>query len=307
MRFRYIITGTNERYAAMAAISVASLRAVHPHARIDVHVWPEPDDTRAWRRLRAQSTRVTVEEVPDGMEARGASRWLKTLLRQRVDGPCVFLDGDTLIVRPLDPVGAVAEAGRLGAVRDRHRAAPRPAWPQWTGRLYRDCGWPAPPRLYLNSGVVAWPDTAAARALSADWHARWKLSRQRGVNLDQPAFNAAIDAWRGSEIDVLTDQFNALIDADPRLAAGAHVLHFFAGTKTPRPATIFDALVEALLRRGEFDEGLWAKARDDGWPYLEPRPPAWRLGADYGMRSVRQWGGDIGRYAVRRLRGAGMR
>ncbi|HWA86293.1 MAG TPA: hypothetical protein VG710_08735 [Opitutus sp.] len=302
MRFRYIITGTNERYAAMAAISVVSLRTVHPHARIELHVWPEPGDTRIWRLLRAQSTRVSVEDVPDGMDARGASRWLKTTLRQRVDGPFVFLDGDTLVVRPLDAIGEVAEAGQLGAVRDRNRAAPRPGWPHWTGTLYRGCGWPAPPRNYLNSGVVAWPDTDAARALSADWHLRWKLSRQRGVNLDQPAFNAAIDARPPHEIAVLPDRFNALIDADPRLAAGAHVLHFFAGVKAPKPMTIFDSLVTRLLQRGEFDDGLWEKARDGGWPYLVPPPARWRLGADYGIRSARQWAGDISRYAVHRLR-----
>lgn len=307
MHFRYIITGTNERYAAMAAVSVASLRNVHPHARIDVHAWPEPAKTRVWEMLRAQATRVTVDEVPDGMDARGASRWLKTTLRQRTDGPYVFLDGDTLVVRPLDSLSGAAEAGRLAAVRDRNRAAPRPGWPHWTGALYRGCGWPTPPKLYLNSGVVAWPDTEAARELSADWHARWKLSRQRGVNVDQPAFNAAVDARPIDEFEVLPDRFNALIDADPRLAAGAHVLHFFAGVKGPRPATVFDALVARLAERGDFDESLWQRARDGGWPYLARRPAPWRLGADYGVRSVRQWGGDIGRYAFRWLSDLGRR
>jgi hypothetical protein len=155
--------------------------------------------------------------------------------------------------------------------------------------------------------VVAWPDTEAARALSADWHARWKLSRQRGVNVDQPAFNAAVDARPAHEVEVLPDRFNALIDADPRLAAGAHVLHFFAGGKSARPATLFDALVQRLAEQGTFDEELWARARDADWPYLVERPPGWKLGADYGMRSARQWSGDIGRYAARWLKGLGAR
>jgi hypothetical protein len=60
-----------------------------------------------------------------------------------------------------------------------------------------------------------------------EWHKRWLLSYKNGVPYDQPAFNSTVNEL-GADISLLDPSFNAMVDADPKLAQGAKILHFYS-------------------------------------------------------------------------------
>ena len=92
-------------------------------------------------------------------------------LRNAISGPIVWLDADCVIHRPptvllIDrPEDAVLWQGGLGA------------------------------KPYVSSQVMWWNDTAAARAMIADWAQR---SVDNPESLADPLLKATCDAWRGS-------------------------------------------------------------------------------------------------------------
>lgn len=286
MRYCYVVTGTADNYAAMAAVSIGTLRRVHPNAEVHLFVWPAVGSSPIWKQLAALATAVHIPLLSGELDAKSASRLIKITLRQRIDGPLLYLDSDTLVMRSLDELNS---PGCVGMVLDRWADAPRPAPPGWAKELYETCGWRFPRRNYFCGGVVVLPDSADAHKFSHDWLARWEFGRKKtGVNLDQPSLNAVVAASPQLPIKILDDRFNALVDADPRLATGAHVLHFFAGGARRSAASVFDRIVSDFQKNGAIDWTLWERVLEDGWPLDAPRPAAWRLSADYAFRSVRQ-------------------
>lgn len=286
MRYCYVVTGATDSYAAMAAVSVASLRRVHPNAEVHLFFWPKAGNSPVWKQLSALATAVHVPLLPGELDAKSASRLIKITLRQRIDGSLLYLDSDTLVIRSLDELSSPR---CIGMVLDRWVDAPRPGLPGWAKELYETCGWRFPRRNYFNGGVMALPDNPDAHKFSQDWQARWEIGRTKaGVNLDQPSLNAVVAAWPELPIKILEDRFNALVDADPRLAAGAHVLHFFAGGTRRGIASVFDRMVSNFGENGTIDWASWERVLEEGWPLDSPRPAAWRLSADYAFRSVRQ-------------------
>jgi hypothetical protein len=66
------------------------------------------------------------------------------------------------------------------------------------------------------------------------------------------------------------------------------VLHFFAGGMSSGAVSVFDRLVTGFTETGVVDWTMWERVLQDGWPFDSARPAAWRLSADYVLRSIRQ-------------------
>ncbi|MEM7625321.1 MAG: hypothetical protein AAF333_06810 [Planctomycetota bacterium] len=268
----YVVTANaDSAYPAMLCISVGALKRVEPEARVAL-LTTEASLEHIRRQLPAVDDvvdEIVCRAVPDDLPAMKASRYLKTNIRRFVDGPLIFVDVDTLPVRPFLSQFDLSRYDLIAAA-DLNPGFPYPFFPGHGRRTYEALGWACPTRHYVNSGVMGWADSPAAHLLSAAWYAGWQETSERGVNVDQPSLNHAIDT-QDAELGLLPKSYNAMVAASPWLARNAHILHFYTEKGRPDENTVLAELLDAFERTGEVDWGLVDRAaRGDVW---RKKPP----------------------------------
>ncbi len=268
----YVLTGgAGSVYADMTAVSVLSLLELHPGTAVTVL-----GDEATVRELAAadgplaRHARLVAVPVPDG-DAAGASRSIKTAMREALEGDLLYLDADTVVMRPIDPALAASRAPRLAHDRHLRRGGPALQFSPWVEELIARAVWPRP-RAYFNSGVIWLPDTQATHRLAAEWRRLWLEGRQHGVWKDQPALNVAIHQL-ADPIEPLAPAWNVHPYAAPQHIRRARVLHFWVttGLDLDHPMTLFEHLVGRYRLTGRLDRAAIRRARRRNYPWVRPR------------------------------------
>ena len=270
--FCYCLTTDGaDSHAASTLMSAMSLR--RQHADACVVLVTDADSARALED-RGHPLLGCIDEIVRGdvPEGRGGmrNRYLKTLLPQMVRRDFLYLDGDTLIVRPLDEVFAADAPVAAG----RNHNSTKVIEPEFAIELdaFTRCGWAVGETPYVNGGVLMFRDDPEVRAFSDLWHRKWQQSSANGKHFDQPALNSAL--WdSGIKVHLLPHAFNAQIHVRPRTAAGAHLWHIYASARLDRlPRTRLDALVNLFLARGEVSPEAVADVCTQPHPWLADGP-----------------------------------
>ena len=279
-------------------MSASAARRVHPDARL-VLLTDEPTPAR----VRQSCPRLLdlfdrVVSVPLSYpEPRTRSFYIKTRMRDLIDGDFVFLDTDTLPVRPFGDV--FGKAWDVAAVQDRNHHCPvRPVRPHWEAPRLTRLGWDVRLRWYFNTGVLFWRDTPAARRLGAAWHARWLEELAKLDDFDQLAFNVAAHDT-ATDVLELPPAYNAMVTVHPVHARGARVYHFFTVNPDAWRQTVFEHLLSGVERTGEIDWEAVERCVAMDHPWLPPYWPRrlWQTGNR--AQAVRLYAAK----AVRRLLG----
>lgn len=252
MKIIYVITSAGrDVYAAMTRVSAASLRMIHPGAKIAAACDQETD--RAIRTskdpLLGDVDEWLALETPPG-DAAFRNRFLKTSLRQRVPGEYLFLDSDTIVRDDLSAVFRMP--GDLAAAPNHSRV--NVSGQIWEGDLatLAEMQWAIPPTLYVNGGVMRVSDSDGARRFYRLWHEKWQASyRQLGKPNDQPALNAAIQESQ-VECARLPVRFNAQIGAFPVAMRDAAIWHYNASLEWQNYSRI-DELIQLAMRSDSVD------------------------------------------------------
>lgn len=255
-------------YADMSAVAALAVRRLHLQARI-ILVTDEPTAHAIDHGNHALANIVTEIVVqPTGTDAPTvSSRHLRTILRQLVKGDYVYLDGDTVAVRPLDrgwPGGA-----DLAVARDRNQWGITPLALPSVEKLRAKLGWEFLMDRYLNAGVMFVRDTPAAHAFYAEWHRRWKQALSLGIWQDQFSLNSASTTGTAT-IAILPDRDNWVTHSTAMLRGRARIFHFFAsvyGDEIP-VSTLLGHLINRFQRDGALDEATIACATRDNFPWM---------------------------------------
>lgn len=272
MKIVYVLSDAQDgHYARMSALSAASVRRVAPSSEIEALIPAEQLERHRGTAVEKAVDRLRGVPCPYATPVE-CSRFLKTTMRRHVEGDFVFLDCDTLVMRPFDDIWE--REFDLAGVLDRCVVNPSPGFPAGKAPLFDQMDWKIP-TIYLNSGVLAVRDTPQAHQLFEAWNERWRRCREAGILVDQPALNSLWEL-EVAAVCTLPDRYNAMIDAIPGLARGAAILHFY--TKNGRPGE--DTLLAAMLNDAEagrdpnWDD--WDRCRAFGHPWGSPYK-AWRL------------------------------
>lgn len=282
----YVLTSSGDDiYAAMASISATAVRRLYPGAHI-VLLCDEVTEPRLTQKNAAiLSLTDRVVRVETGIDKPGLrSRFVKTSMRQIIDGDFVFLDADVVPVRGFDAIAS----GRadVAAARDtfhvgqnewyswrlllRHcRSHPGPAKSDGIRGVYREMGWAFPTRLYLNTGVIFFRDTPAARRLGQRWHERWCQASAAGHHMDQFAFNSSLDSLPDVKPRVLPYRYNAMVRFSPWFAHRAKLLHFHSMGSGPTEDTAMFALAQSVMTAGRLDQERFDRLMRTGYPWLD--------------------------------------
>lgn len=197
-----------------------------------------------------------IEPIPAEFEGNAVrSRFLKTRMRQLIDGDFVFIDADALA---LNPFCEVFEHGApFAAALDRNRESPEPAFPDWVVPFYEHFSWPHPLPRYYNSGVMFMEDSPEMRSFSQRWYHHWRsLYEEFGVHQDQPSLNHTLQEL-GIAQHELPLPCNAMVDASPYFTRGAKIVHYFlrGDERSTDPLSLLNYLVRKLRETGAID---WA-------------------------------------------------
>lgn len=223
----YVLASTgNDPYSAMARISVASLRLTNPGVQITVVCDAVTDQAiRAARDpLRREVDQWLAFETPPG-DGSYRSKFLKSSLRQRVSGPFLYLDVDTIV---RDDIAALfqMEGDIAGAPNHSREDFSRQVW-EGDQAILREMQWETRRTFYVNSGVLWASESEGADRVYRLWHDKWQASHRRlQDSRDQPALNAAI-----LESNVtcarMACRYNAQIGSYPLSMRDAAIWHYY--------------------------------------------------------------------------------
>src|SRR5262249_20267133 len=143
-------------------ISAASLRI--SNRRLKVLVVCDPDSAAAMQRKRdpllEEANEWAIFETPSG-DASFRNRFVKTNLRNLIDGCYLFLDSDTLIRGELSELFSLTADIACAANHSKHQLEHQ-IWEEDKAML-TTMGWQTRDDVYVNGGVMLCNDTPGAR------------------------------------------------------------------------------------------------------------------------------------------------
>jgi hypothetical protein len=171
-------------------------------------------------------TEKLVIKLPAEMPMMERSRWIKTSVRNLVDGDLLFIDCDTLITCSLEDVDQFPY--ELGAVCESHLPVA-----QFHASIYDKVkknatvlDWDISKEdFYYSSGVILAKDTNQNRLFFERWHHYWLKGSENGVSIDQPSF-AKADIESGHLIQRMDDRYNCVMYTHALFVREAKIMHF---------------------------------------------------------------------------------
>jgi hypothetical protein len=209
----------------MTYLSAAFLRHLHPHGTI--LLLSDIDSAEAIKKSNhevcAIINKIIAVRTPEGSQI-WKSRYLKTHMREMISGDFLFLDIDTIPVKPLDQIFDCQESV---AVAQNHSTDLRTNFDFFEKDIYDKLNWPHPKKNFVNTGVIFWKDNSAAHRLSDIYIQQWSDIVTAGYHYDQPAFNRALEIL-DQPYQILDNRYNAQFR--PNILAGidASLWHFYA-------------------------------------------------------------------------------
>ncbi len=291
-RYAYVlISEESDNYAAMCLVSALSVRGVDSDAKITIL---SNAKTLALLKRRRHPLLELVDEVlifPLEAPPLHQSRVLKTSLLQRLESDFIFLDVDTVLVRPI--AHRLALPYSLQMTLNRVETRPIIGFPNNMIAHYQALGWEWPTPRYFNSGVIFVKAGTESERLFEEWHRRWRLSLSLGLHQDQPALNSSLAALQ-VPVGRLPVSYNAMVCVDEALRRRAKILHFFAEGHNLEPDVEYARLVAAARAGQRLTPERIQAAMNRRWPLVHPTSIRRQL-------QVGNWG-EAGKLCLQRAR-----
>lgn len=223
----YVVTSTpRDIYLEQAYVSMLSLRHNSPDTRICLLTDTKTAETFTGFRAKIAEMAdelkiIDLDQTINGMQR---SRMLKTSVRKHFAGDLLFVDCDTLIMRPLNDIDKIDYD--LAACIDSHA--------NFADNPYRSLcmihgkmlDWPIECEdTYYNSGVILARDTPSVHDFYDRWHANWLKGRDAGVYMDQPSF-AKSNYELSHPVKRLDDRWNCELKHGIKYVATGYILHY---------------------------------------------------------------------------------
>ncbi len=168
---------------------------------------------------------VICIEVPEDLDSKAKSRWIKTSARKYVDGNILCIDTDTVVCSDLSDLDNLNI--QIGAVQDYHCNYLTAFYRQRIENKVFDIynyKLDSNTTRYFNSGVIYSKDCKEAHDLYEKWHIYWQEGLEKGIDRDQFALVRACADIGINEID---DNYNCMVRASIQYLYTAKILHFF--------------------------------------------------------------------------------
>lgn len=170
-----------------------------------------------------------VINIPEKYNKVQRSRYLKTSVRNIIDGDCLCLDTDVVITCKLD-INDINDNVLIGAVYDCHNSGKpifRKEQKDLISFLFEE---DKDVDVYYNSGVMYVKDDDITRKFYDKWHCLWKKSVEFGKHYDQPSLGV-VNKMFGNIIMPIPFYYNVQVNLNSMLyLTNAKVVHLFYGS-----------------------------------------------------------------------------
>lgn len=237
----YAVTSDEtDLYLEQTLVSVYSLRLYNPEARVVLIVDDKTNGTLTGKRtkiLEYISEKVIVN-IPAKYTKKERSRYLKTTIRQYIEGAYLFIDSDTIITDDLSDIDNLLDKGiEIAAVKDSHcdfkdmlnykLILSRAHTIGWDAILKKDT-------IHFNSGVLFVCDNNFTHHFYDEWHKNWLYELHKGLFYDQLAM-AYTNQLLNCPIKELDGIWDCQIYQDGvRYLCNAKIIHYFSGLGTKK-------------------------------------------------------------------------
>lgn len=228
----YVLTCALEAtYIEQALMAVFSARYWNQDAHIVLMVDDKTNALLTGKRgeiLNYVSEKIVVPFEDESLTPMFRSRWIKTQVRQLINGDFLFVDSDTICQRPLNDIDDFD--CEVGAVLESHLPVS-----EFCDALHRSAQNANEKigvdidveQLYFSSGVLLVRDTQKTHKLYELWHQFWKEGNDIGLKIDQPSL-AKANREMGHIIQQIPDSYNCILFTRPPFVREAHILHIAA-------------------------------------------------------------------------------
>ena len=238
-----LISDGNDDFCEMTLLSLHSLRHHNPQA--SVYILTDNSSFQVFTSNYGPSpmgATILVTSIPEGLEKKKRSRYLKTSLRKHISGDFLFIDCDTMICSSLEDLASFDCT--LGCVPDFHTQT-RLNRPEMISQCEENGFNNLNGKPYYNSGVIFAKDTPLCAEFFSEWHRLWLVSSTKGNMLDQPAFCQA-NVNLGFPVHEIPGEWNCMIQFKEGrdLLHRAKIIHYFSSpafVSTPR-RVLFDSI-----------------------------------------------------------------
>ena len=226
----YVLTCSEDKYyIEQAMMSVYSARHWNPDAHIVLLVDDQTNCLLVGKRaeiLNYISEKIVVPFEDATLSPVYRSRWIKTSVRQLVQGDFLYIDCDTIVCGDL--LGIDAFDCDIGAVWESHLQVKEYCHSLFELDYYRTMKLGldlVAEGVYFSSGVIYAKDTEMASRLFQQWNKCWVESKELGMGgMDQPALAKANHVLRGV-IRKIPDEYNCIVFTQNSFTRQAKILH----------------------------------------------------------------------------------
>lgn len=228
MKFAYVLVSDDyDIYYEQFLVSLISLRHWNPDATVSVVC----DDATEKNLVGMRSRHVNmVDEMKvihfdAGRGKHFRSRFLKTTLRNTLDGDFLYLDSDTIVC---DRIEESEFDGDVMGVDDKHQLLENHSLRDWIVEVIRKAGFDETGIChYINGGVLWMKESAKAHEFSSRWFSLWNVSAEKDVAIDQPSLNE-VNKQMGNVVSILPGVYNCQVSATLGYLHNAKIIHCFA-------------------------------------------------------------------------------
>lgn len=224
----YVLTCAPEAtYIEQALMSVWSAKYHNPDAHIVLLTDDKTDYTIANGRdeiLNYIDEKIVIPFAED-MSMMIRSRWIKTSVRNLVDGDYLFIDCDTIITKSLGEIDSFS--CKMGAVLDSMLPVA-----EYCDLLYKTTKEQTQKigvdldeePAYFNGGLMYVKDVPEAHEFYSLWHQFWNEGMASGLFIDEPAL-AKANRQMGRIIKQIPNHFNFMVWTRAKNPEKAYILH----------------------------------------------------------------------------------
>lgn len=234
-------------------MAIASLRVHNPNAFVTLLIDDKTAETLTGNRAQLKNAvdELKVLTLDEKLSPMLRSRYLKTVMRNEVDGDFLYMDSDIAIVGDL----SIPEEWRGGiyAVLDFHTNLHKAINRKKVLNAAKMLGFsPIKNDEIFNGGVMFASDTAQAREFFKKWHELWQYCVSKNYPFDMAAL-AETDYSFGYVIQKMPGEWNCQLAYGKRFLPQGKVLHFFGSrivdTRGRAVPPSMDVFLPKILRK----------------------------------------------------------
>jgi len=237
MKYIYVLSSDNsDYYLEQTLLSITSLRLFMPDAFITLLIDDITEANLIGKRahILGMITELKSVKIDEKFNKKARSRWLKTSMRQLIEGDFLYIDGDTIIAKDLSSIENINID--IGAVLDDHIYLSeyekyRPSRMHEVKKMFKlrkfNSGFDF--NIYFNGGVSFCKDNKIGHDFFNEWHRLWLHCFELGMLTDQQPLNQA-NYNLGNVIKELDGIWNCQLMHDGALKYfhDAKIIHYFA-------------------------------------------------------------------------------